>query len=116
MKITGNIVKHFIFEILMICGGLAAISILHTNTMALTLAMILIGALMLKFWHKKLDILFFVTAAIIGPIGEIVSIQSGVWNYSIQHIWGIPLWLPLVWGFSFLMIKRVSNTLSRIEL
>ena len=67
------------------------------------------------FWHTKHDAYFFVTGAIIGPLGEIICISSGVWSYVNPSFLGIPLWLPFAWGFATMLIKRIAETLVRIE-
>jgi ubiquinone biosynthesis protein Coq4 len=70
----------------------------------------------LKSWHKKHDIYFFITGAVVGSIGEIVCIHFGVWQYANSTFLGIPMWLPLVWGLATILIKRISEMFVKIEM
>jgi hypothetical protein len=70
----------------------------------------------LKFWHRKDDVVFFMTGAVIGPIGETVCISFGTWQYVNPTMIGIPVWLPLAWEIAAILVKRLSETFVKIEI
>jgi len=107
--------KEMFLELIIFCLGVASISIFFTNNVALSLLLILIWVAGIKFWHKKHDVYFFVSGAFVGTVAEIICIHFGVWQYANPTIFGIPMWLPLAWGFATMLIKRIAETFVKIE-
>lgn len=67
--------------------------------------------IILLLWkkHKPKDILFFIFGMIIMTISEYFFISTGVEIFNRNSLLGImPLWLPLLWGYSFVVIKRAT--------
>ena len=62
------------------------------------------------FWRKKIDLISFFTAGILGTFGEWICMQSGTWTYSSPYFAGIgiPLSLPLAWGLVTVLLRRLS--------
>lgn len=116
MLIKKKIEKELIFEIILFGVGIASISLFYKNNILLLFSLIIAWALGIKFWHKIHDIFFFVTGAIVGPIGEIVCIYFGVWQYANPTFLGIPIWLPFAWGLATMLIKRIAETFVKIEM
>jgi len=116
MNITKNIKKELFLEIILFCAGIVSIVLFFQNNFLLTVTLIILWAIGIKFWHKKQDIIFFITGAVIGPIGEIICIYFGVWQYANPTFLGIPIWLPFAWGLITMLIKRVSETFVKIEM
>jgi hypothetical protein len=116
MKVTKKIEKELIFEIILYCVGIASIALFFQNNLLLSVILVIAWAIGIKFWHKKHDVLFFVTGAIVGPVGEIVCIYFGVWQYANPTFLGIPVWLPLAWGLATMLIKRIAETFVKIEM
>lgn len=108
--------KELFFEIILFIAGIISITLFFKNNILLTLVLIIVWAIGIGFWHKKDDILFFITGAIIGPIGEIVCIYFGVWKYANPTFLGIPIWLPFAWGLATMLIKRIAETLIKINI
>ena len=67
------------------------------------------------FWHGKHDIIFFISGGVLGPFAEIIAIHFGVWQYTNPDFLGIPMWLPLAWGFVSVMLLRIAETFVSIE-
>ena len=112
---TKKIEEKLLSDIILFILGIAAISLLYKHNFILTILLLLFWIFALKFWHLKHDFYFFITAMIIGPIAEIVAIYFKVWSYSNPTFLGIPIWLPLVWGFSVILIKRFSEIFIKIN-
>ncbi|MFH1211400.1 MAG: hypothetical protein V1659_00545 [Candidatus Woesearchaeota archaeon] len=116
MHFTKKIEKELLFEFAIFIIGMAIISAFYKNNFLATILLILAWATGIAFWHKKHDIFFFVTGAIIGPLAEILCIHFGAWQYFNPSFLGIPAWLPLAWGLATMLIKRIAETFVKIEM
>ena len=103
--------KELLFELSLVAIGITLIALLYQNNLLLTIILLLSFLLTLKFWRRE-DILLFFVGAIIGSVSEIIGTNSGVWRYTNPTFLGIPCWLPLVWGLSVVLIKRIMETLN----
>ena len=89
------------------------ICFLWRQPIILTFILIIICIIYFIFFRVKNDLIYFLIAAIFGPIGEAIVSASGLWKYNGQTIFGIPYWLPLAWGITAVMIKRLIFSLGR---
>ena len=109
-------VKHkLILELLIYVMGVAFVAFFYRNNAFVTTMLTLAWFIAMGVWHKKEDVLVFVVAAVIGPLGEIVAVYFGAWTYANPTFWGIPIWLPLLWGLAGVFIKRVGLHLSKLK-
>lgn len=63
-------------------------------------------------WYDREDKIFFLVAALVGPLAEIAAAYRGAWTYTRYDFLLIPVWLPLAWGVVIVAIKRISNLIS----
>ncbi len=84
----------------------------NTTTIVILAALWIVAMI---FWHDQRDLMIFIVAAIAGPLGEIIAIRFGVWSYANPTFLGIPLWLPLLWGFFAMMLSKVATTIKYVE-
>ena len=85
-------------------GTLMSVALLWQMPLVLTAVLVLISAFML-FYHKSKSVLFvYVFGFFFGPITEIVAISHGAWSYAAPHLFGVPFWLPFVWGAASITI------------
>jgi hypothetical protein len=89
--------------------GLVILFFIHTEIIItiVTLAVILIT---FKIRYEKNEAYWFFTGIIIGILLEI----GGDMFYKLQFwsqgsFFGIPLWLPLFWGYLFVIVRRIGN-------
>jgi len=76
----------------------------------LAYALIIAGALFAKYEDK--DWLAFVVALVALPIFEYIFVSKGVEVFLRRSLFGImPIWLPVLWGYAFVAIKRVVKRL-----
>lgn len=68
---------------------------------------LLAAALVLLAWVKhmlfplKWELIWFLVIAGMGAYAESLIIRtSGVWTYTNPQFWGIPIWLPMIWGLA----------------
>lgn len=81
----------------------------------LTIIMILIGIIYFRLFKRKDDYIYFAVAAIFGPVGEVLGTTSGLWKYNGFTVFGIPYWLPLAWGLTAVMVKRLITSVTDIK-
>lgn len=113
--LTKRLEKELLFEIVLLSAGIALISLLWKDNILLTVLLLVGWLFALKSWHKRHDVYFFLAGAVTGPIGEIVAINFGAWQYANPTFLGIPPWLPLVWGLGAVLIKRFAEIFVKIE-
>ena len=85
------------------------------NNLLLIFLLFIMWLIGIKFWYKDYDIYFLLSGALIGTVGEIICIYFGVWKYANPTFLGIPIWLPLAWGLTTILIKRVAQIFITIE-
>lgn len=68
----------------------------------------------IALFHSRDDISFFIGGLLLGGLGEITATHFGVWNYALPDAWNIPLWIPVMWGLTFMLIRRIRNTIFRL--
>ncbi len=57
--------------------------------------------------HAPNDVLIFVFGFVIMIISEYLFISTGVETFTRHTLFGLmPLWLPFLWGYGFVAIKR----------
>jgi len=62
--------------------------------------------------YEKKDLLFLIFGLIIMTIFEYIFIKTGVETFNRNSLFGImPLWLPILWAYAFVAIKRAINIL-----
>lgn len=115
MQIIGDPIKELVIELLIFVFGVVSLSLLWHSPIITSLLIILLALGILKFWYEKNDWLWFVAAGFFGALGEILIIRfGGVWHYANPDFLGVPMYLPLAYGISGLMGKKIIFTLVRL--
>jgi len=109
---TNTITKDSVF---LICIGLSVcFSVLLLWNYPDYLTFILVSAIFIQvYYHRTMqDIVMMVSAALIGTPSEILCVKTGIWTYyGPDLVYGIPYWIPLIWGFLFCFFRRFTLTL-----
>jgi len=65
------------------------------------------------FWHKydKGEIYLFFIGIFIGLILELIGNVALGQQWAEASFFRVPIWLPLFWGYGFVVIRRVGNIL-----
>jgi len=87
---------------------------LWQNNLLVASMLALLWAISIKYWHTKTDNILFVLGFFGGMLGEINAVQLGIWSYANPTFLWIPLWLPLVWGETVVIAKRIADILSQL--
>jgi general stress protein CsbA len=65
---------------------------------------------MIKYYKKEWKVLVFgVILGIIFELGGDLIYKAQYWENA--SFFGIPIWLPLMWGYGFIFIRRIGNFL-----
>ena len=107
--------KELIIEVLIYALSITLASLLWHRPVFLSICFLLISIFMLHRWHAKGDLIFYSVAFVLGPLGEIIAVYFGAWQYS-KPLYLIPIWLPFLWGIAALFMKKLSETLLGIPL
>jgi hypothetical protein len=84
--------------------------LLWKSPVLLTACYLVLTASMLAKWHTPADVVFFFLSFTLGPLGEIVAVSLGAWQYANSSFF-IPMWLPFAWGISGLFLKKTVEVL-----
>jgi len=69
----------------------------------------------LWFWREKADAATMIAAALLGTSSEMLCVRLGVWTYSAPGVvFGLPVWIPLVWASLFCLFRRMSITIASL--
>jgi hypothetical protein len=110
MKLIEKIYKIFIetIPVLIMIGLIPLIK----NDYSLTLAYIVIIAVSLLVKYEKKEYILFIFGFIIMIVFESIFISTGVEVFERNSLFGLmPLWLPFLWAYGFIAIKRCVGIL-----
>jgi len=84
--------------------------IITQNEIAISAGLILMTAITFWMSYEKEEYKVFLLGLILGLIMEV----GGDAIYKMQYwetgsLFGIPLWLPLLWAYGFIIIRRIGN-------
>lgn len=68
------------------------------NLTTLILGLLVLGMFALS--PRRTTLAAFLIGAIGGPLSEVVAVHFGAWSYADAQFFGIPVWLPLIWGLA----------------
>lgn len=104
-----------ILETLPILFGIL-LSYLFWQNSVLLFILYLTLTLFLIYLHKdKSELIIFIYGVLIGIVVEVVGTQiSGYQSFTKPDFEGIPIWLPLAWGYGFIAMKRIGFILKRV--
>lgn len=103
MKYAPQIFLYFLIIVIMI--GLA-VFIKNDYTLTIAYSSIIIASITLK--KERTDLLILVIGFLGTLIGEYLFISTGIETFNRTSLFGImPLWLPFLWSYVFLVMKRV---------
>lgn len=69
----------------------------------------IIALLMFLFSKRKEDFLLFVIGGLFGAFAEGFAMSYGAWVYANSDFFGIPLWLPLLWGIAAIYMNKIQK-------
>jgi len=106
-------IKIIIIELLPIIGMIVLIPLIYNDYILLMTHLIIIG-IMFYVKYIKLDWIFFVFALIAMTASESLFISTGVEVFQRNSLFGLmPIWLPVLWAYVFVMMRRLVKILEK---
>lgn len=112
MKSLFDLIKFILLELIPIIIGKILLIFLWRNNLLLTFLYLVIIGIAFKIKYEKREIFIFLLGAIVGLLFEVESVLIGFEIFLDPFFFGIPLWMPLTWGYGFVVIKRISIAIS----
>lgn len=106
--------KEVFFMAIVYVIGLTIVFNLWRNNLLVAAILALLWATNIKYWHTKSDNTLFALGFFAGTLGEINAVQLGIWSYANASFFGIPAWLPLLWGETAVVAKRFADVLNQL--
>jgi len=83
-----------------------------TSDFGLGMIYISVAAATFLLGKDKKEVLFFVLGFVLLTFAEVWFVATGVETFNRDTLFlGIPLWLPILWGYAFMMIRRGIHAL-----
>lgn len=97
------------FPILLMVGLIPLIA----NDYFLAIVYVAIAFVALFIKKRKNDIIIFVFGLCVMIVSEYFFISTGVEKFNRDSLLGVmPIWLPILWGYGFVAIKRAVDILN----
>ena len=106
--LMSKLTKVFIETLPILFGILLSYLFWKDNVLLFIIYLVL--TLGLIYFHKdKTEFVIFAYGILIGVIVEVIGTQiSGYQSFTKPNFGGIPMWLPIVWGYGFVAMKRIG--------
>lgn len=101
--------KIFAFSVAIAVVCLLTVSLFWSSPWFLMGLLIAVSAATLLVTRKKEDVVVYAIAGVSGAVGGAIAIVYGAWAYSIPMFFGIPVWLPFLWGLAGVYLKNLSD-------
>lgn len=102
--------KKYSHHLVAVLSLLAVVS-LYAHEVLLLFTLLALGSSLLLVKRSLVELFLFVICGLAGALAEMIAIFHGTWYYNTQHLYGIPFWLPVLWGLAAIFIKRVYEDL-----
>ena len=112
MKLSKQLGNELVMELAAFSLLVAVVVLLWRHNLLLLLVMLLECSVVLRLWHDRLDLSFFLIIAVLGSLAEAVFVHFGVWYYANPTLLGVPLWFPLAFGTTGLIGERMARTIT----
>ncbi len=89
------------------------------NSMLMLIAFCLSTAVLLYFWHERLEVIRMIALTIVAPALEILATipPFEIYTYASQELVTIPYWLPFAWSCLTLVTFRIiDDAISLLDL
>ena len=106
--------KKLLVDLAVLLLAMLTIIFFWKQTITISILLVILSMCMLVK-TTKIDILFFVIIGMSATIIESLTISSGAWVYSTQHISAVPIWIPLYWGIGGTLMKDIYLFMKNIH-
>jgi len=107
-------IKEVIIQTIPLLVGLFLASLLWKQNLVLLLSFIAIIIAVFLIKYNKGEFIILIYGICIGLLIEIVGTHLVKYqSFTNPDIFGIPSWLPLAWGYAFVLMGRIAKILSK---
>ncbi|ODS37503.1 MAG: hypothetical protein A7315_03985 [Candidatus Altiarchaeales archaeon WOR_SM1_79] len=107
---------NILYETVVVISCVFLIAFLWSDNALLLSISLLVCSIALYIWHReKSELLLFIMGAIFGPVVEVICIYYGAWSYSNPSFLGIPIWLPIAWGYAVVYLKGIHENILGVK-
>jgi uncharacterized membrane protein YoaT (DUF817 family) len=99
----------FVLNAALALATLFLTSVLWRYPAALIALLLVTAAAIYRIRPNTSSVVVYATGFIFGPAAEAVSITTGAWEYDSTFVFGVPVWLPFVWGNAALFIQNMAE-------
>lgn len=72
---------------------------LSKHSVVLSFMLVLIAYIKHRIYPIQKELAWFMLLSVSGALVEILLVEGAhAWRYETQHIFGIPVWMPIFWG------------------
>lgn len=100
-----KVLKIFLYTV-PVLGMIGLIPVVESDYLLAGLYTVLIGIVLVAIKAKKTDLIAFFFGLFAMTFFEYIFISTGVETFTRNSLFGMPLWLPLLWAYGFVAIKR----------
>ena len=98
--------EKILIEVIPILLMIGLIPLIGNDYLLTGLYLIIICVSLLMKYEKK-DLLFLLFGLGVMTLSEFIFISTGVETFNRASFIGMPIWLPFLWAYAFVVIKRV---------
>jgi uncharacterized membrane protein YoaT (DUF817 family) len=99
----------FVLNAALALATLFLTAVLWRYPVALIALLVVTAVAIFRIRPNATSVVVYATAFVFGPAAEAMSISTGAWQYDSNHLLGIPVWLPFVWGNAGLFILNMAE-------
>ena len=103
-------IKEIILNVIPILVMILLVRVIKNDYYLLIIYALLILTL-LKINYEKNEYKLLISGIIFMFVMEYIFILTGIETFTSQTLINMPIWLPLLWGYGFIVINRVSKEL-----
>ncbi|MBR9702263.1 hypothetical protein GOV13_05075 [Candidatus Pacearchaeota archaeon] len=105
--------KNILFDIIIAALTIVIVIKFYENSILTTILVSIIAFIGLIKWKSKLTLILFIIGGLAFGIVEAIVTDYGVWRYNFPDVYGVPIWLFIIWGTTCAFIYQISVEIKR---
>jgi len=107
-------IRNIIFNLIITTLALMVVIYTYKTPITTTIILAILTVIGLIKWKSKLTLIIFILGGIFFPIAEMIASGFDVWQYSLPNVFGVPIWLFLLWGIASAFIYQTAIEIKRL--
>ncbi len=95
-------------RLIFLCTLITVAFLFQTPLLVVVMLLIIHSLYFVITKDRKESLIIYLGVGVLGASAELLCILTGAWEYSNTDTFGMPYWLPLVWGSAGLFMKDLS--------